>query len=344
LARAAGILFGFAAAMVAGDYALSRVHLPRVEGSTNEILWKWELYAAADPPPDVVILGSSYELFGVAPDVIERHARDRGTPVRVLNLAATASNLVGEYLLARRIVESGRVPRVVYLGITPKAVEDDRYTWSRGGIRAFGELRDLPLVCAAGSRAAEEAVPAALFRSYHQWSDARLIAERLMIGAALRPASKVREHAHGWAEWTGPAAASAPPLSPSGLPDGSPDADSAGESVNAEAARRLVSLLRGAGVEVYFVELPHSSRSPADEDPARNASYRRFRDALASDTGAAVLRPPVGLLADGDYFDEAHLNASGACKVSAWLGGELSRSQIAKAAPAPASLAASVWD
>lgn len=335
--HAAWLILGFAATLVAGDVVLSRARLPRVEGSTNELLWKWELFAEARPTPDVVILGSSYELFGVAPAAVERGAAAAGSPVRVVNLAATASSLVSEYLLARRMVEGGRLPRIVYVGITPKAIEDDRYTWHRGGVRAFAEARDLPLASRTGGRTLTETLSAAAFRSYHQWHDARLIAERLMIGAPLRPAGRLREHADGWAEWAGPRmTAAAPgasdvagpvePVPPAGGAPGQPGGGGATScDANALAARRLVALLRESGVEVRFIELPHGSRSPAAENPAANRDYQAFRDALESETGAPVLRPPAGLLTDADYFDDAHLTAAGAQRLSVWLGADVAR-------------------
>ncbi len=321
------LLAGFVSTFLAGDYVLSMVRLPHVDGSTNQIRWKWDLLADIDRVPDVVFMGCSFELCGIAPGVVEASTtRMTGEPVRSLNLAASASSHVTEYLLARRMVESGRLPRIAYIGVTPSAADVSLYTWLRGGLRAFGELRDIPLASRGDARLLAETATASAFRSYHQWNDVRIIAKRLVIGAPILSPTELRVDDQGWAEWLGPMADRVDSPADHDAPRDVRLRDPARiriDNINGIAARRMIDMLRREGVEIRLIELPITSAADPTANPRYNLSYQEFLRDLVSETGAIVVRPPDGLLSDDDYFDHDHLGPGGAAKLSQWLAGDV---------------------
>ena len=319
---------GFVVVFAAGDRLLHRVRLPRVYGSTNGSLWKWEMYAQAQPPPDVVFLGSSYGLCGISPTAVDDRVRElTGTATTSLNLCAAATSVYTQYLLVRRIVECERVPALLYLEVTPEGTVAGAYHWLANGIRALGDVRDLPVAASVNGPLFAEGLRTVMFSSYRQWGDCRLIAQRLMIGAALQPKEKLQHDDRGWAKWIG---GTRPTESDTaGLP---PTSQGEGEDVfatfeehkpNLRALRDAVKMLRDAGVTVRLLELPLRSTAPANIHPQKNPAYREFLQEAVSDLNVPVVRPPVGLLSDADFFDKGHLTAVGALKFSRWLANDV---------------------
>ncbi|MDO8629588.1 MAG: hypothetical protein Q7R41_03785, partial [Phycisphaerales bacterium] len=139
-------LLGFASTFLLGDQILARLRLPYVYGTRNLSRSAWELFDRSPGPFDVVYLGCSYEWYGISPRAVDAEvARLGGMEVRSLNLSSSVASMVTNYLLARRIAESGRLPKLIYLDISPVATDVSQRNWLRHGLRALGEVRDLPI-------------------------------------------------------------------------------------------------------------------------------------------------------------------------------------------------------
>jgi hypothetical protein len=211
------------------------------------------------------------------------------------------------------MVESGKLPKLVYLGIGTSSATVALYPWLRPGLRAFGDARDLPLVSRCDPKLLSDALPAALFRSYYQWNDCRLIAERMAIGAPLIPPTKLIEDERGWAHWVGDPLHPRPndvlPMHP---------AVSQADNPNIPALHRALTALRQAGVPVVLLEMPLPSIAPPHMS-LDNPAYRDFLEVVSETVEAPIIRPPEGYITDDDFFDHVHLTVAGAEKYSRWL-------------------------
>ncbi|MHC5108306.1 MAG: hypothetical protein ACYTHJ_00335 [Planctomycetota bacterium] len=314
------MLIGFVGTVFALDLALARIEAPEIYGSTNRALWKWRLIENHPDVPEVVVLGCSYEVHGINPSVVDDTvASDSAATIETLNLASSASSLLTEYLMVRRLLESDKRPSIAYLGITPNAVDAWLHSWMTNGLRALGDVRDLPFALRGGSHLMAEAVPASLFQSYSLWHDTRLVTERVLLAAPIMPASDIRRYDNGWAEWTGGHVATPVADSDDTIRQDAMRLRMSPDNINGIAIRRAITMLRARGVAVKMIELPLSSHAPAYADPKRNEYYHRFVARLVADTGVEILRPPPGLIADDDFWDDVHLTSNGARKVSQWL-------------------------
>lgn len=315
---------GFFFTILVGDLLISIVSTGQIYGSRNYSAWKWQLLENSESSPDIVILGSSYEAYGVKPSTIkqslEAGLRD---PVGILNLSSSASSLLTQNIFVRRMLDEGYRPDVVYLGVTPNAVDTWMRSWLQNGLTALGGLHALPMVCVHDPSLLQYALPAALFRSYHRWHETSLLTRRLILGAPLNPPSDEHRYADGWAEWRGKTHSEVVTAETgNGGIAGGDDRMALRMSpanINGVALRDSISALRRAGVAVRLLELPHASYAPAYASPGRNRYYRRFVEVISREMAVDVLRPPAGLLDDDDYWDGVHLAATGAESVSRWL-------------------------
>ena len=316
------IAAGFLTVLVLGDRILARIDWPYIYGTRNTCRLKWDLYKRSTDAPTVVFLGCSYEWYGINPQVVDSEAsRLTGAHITSLNLSSSAANMVTNHLIARRMAESGRLPEIVYLAISPDATDVVRTGWLQTGLRALGEARDLPMAAAVGDVAFFETLRSAAFRSYCWWDDVRIAAGRLVLGAPINPTMKMRLDDSGWMEWIGgkrELPASAPAFGDAPPHEGSWSALRVANP-NGAALRRTIEILAGANVSVRLLEMPMSTVAPPwvrhDGDPA----YREFIRAATAGLEAVVLRPPQNLVRDADFFDPVHLNTDGANKVSRWL-------------------------
>lgn len=326
--RAIGMFTGFILILLAGDAILSRIPWPDLYGSRNLSQATWERFARSPESFDVLYLGCSYEWYGINPRVVDAEvARLGGPPLKSLNLSSSAASIVTNYLLTRRVVESGRLPRVVYLDISPNATDVAQRNWVRHGLRSLGELRDLPLAASLGSDVFLETLLCATFRSYGRWDDAGIAAGRAVLAAPINPKLKMRFDDRGWAEWVGgeralklrtEMTAITPPIGRH-QPTGGPD-------VNAVALRRTVELLTAAGVEVRLLEMPMSSVAAPWDRHNGNEAYRDWIRTATAGLHVTTVRTPEGLIVDSDFFDPVHMNARGAAKCSSWLAEDVARS------------------
>ncbi len=313
---------GFVMVFMVGDRVLDRVRLPHVEDSSNEARWKWELYQRTEPRPDVVFIGCSFGLCGISPTAVDDRVRAlTGETIHSLNLCATAASVNTEYLLVRHMVKSGRLPDVVYLGVSPVATVAVPHSWLESGLRALGGMSDLPVAASLNRVLLSETLGATLFASYRQWKDCRLIARRIVCGASLHPKSKLQQDHRGWAKWVGGVRRTGDKVAdrkPGTLND---DVFSTfGEcNPNPKALRDSVRLLREAGVIVRLLEMPHKSTNRPATNPRKNPVYRAFIDRAVSDLDIPLVQPDGDLVADSDFFDPWHLDAGGAQKLSYWL-------------------------
>jgi len=337
LRQPAWIALGFFIALVAGDRLLARVKLPRVYGSTNECRWKCELYESAPRTPDVVFIGSSYEFYGVRPDIIDAEAGALlGREVFSLNLASSAASLLTESLTVRRMLAAGRAPQVAYLGVSPRGAATTRREWLVWGMRGLGDARDLPLTVVADGDMLWESLRMAAFRSNFQFQDVRLMTLNVLVGAPLVPVMKTEHDNRGWARWIGgdrrdlPAWDVTRGLSAMGV-DG---AALAADNINGRALRRAVDDLRRAGVVVRLLEMPVAGSAAPPGMDSQQSAYAAFLDALTRETGLDVLRPPPGLVPDEHFFDHLHLGPDGAALLSRWLAVDVARTLGASSRPA----------
>ncbi len=336
-----GLVAGFALTFVVGDRLLDLARLPHVEESSNGVRWKWELYERSDPRPTVAFLGSSYGMFAINPYAVDEQAAALcGERPRSLNLCASAASAYTMYLLARRMVESGRLPELVYIEVSPESTVAVAHSWMESGLRALGDARDIPVAAAVNRRLLGEAFCATLFASYRQWKDCRLVAKLVLRGAPLRPVSKFRPDDNGWVEWVGKRQPARDRFAIQ--PNGVDFATFAGCNPNGDALENAVRLLRGAGVTVRFVEMPRHSNTPPAYHPQKNGVYRAFIDRAADELNVPLVRPADDVVADGDFFDHGHVNATGSEKVSRWLARDVAETMVAlEHARSPTRIAAS---
>ncbi len=329
------MVVGFVVVFVVGDRVLDCVRLPHILDSSNGVRWKWELYERADPQPHVVFIGSSLGLFGISPAAVDGEVRALcGKEPHSLNLCTSAASVYTQYMLARRIVESGQLPDIVYLEVSPVSTVAVPHSWLESGLRALGDSRDLPVAASVDDVLLRETLGSTFFASYRQWKDCRLIARTVLRGAAVHPTSRLRRDGRGWAEWTSSNQAYArnsPKLTPD-QPYGGELATFAGCNPNPKALRNVVRLLREAGVSVRLMELPHRSTALPASHPHKNDVYRAFIDRAVGELGVSVLRAPRNLVTDDDFFDYCHLNARGAARLSRWLAGDVAATLVARGA------------
>jgi hypothetical protein len=326
LRQAALIALGFVIALVAGDRLLARVKLPRVYGSTNECRWKCDLYDAVPQPPDVVFIGSSYEFYGISPRVVDAEAgRLLGREVTSFNLASSAASLLTESFTVRRMLESGRVPQVAYLGVSPRGASTTRREWLTWGMRGLGDARDLPLTLTVDSEMLWEVFRMTAFRSNFQFHDMRLITQYTLMGAPFVPDMKTEHDDRGWARWIGGDKRDLPAwdIVRSRHTSGVDGPAYAPDNINGRAIRRAIADLQEAGIIVRMLEMPTASSSAPPDSDTQRADYEAFLQALSADTGLVILRTPRNLVPDERFFDHLHLDPEGAEVFSRWLAADV---------------------
>jgi len=323
--RVIGMLAGFVLALIAGDAILSRIPWPDLYGSRNLSHATWERFAHSSDSFDVLYLGCSYEWYGINPRVVDAEvARLDGRPIKSLNLSSSAASMVTNYLIARRVVESGRLPRLVYLDISPDATDVTQSNWIRHGLRSLGEARDLPIAAAVGSDVFLETLLCATFRSYGRWDDAGIATGRAVLAAPMNPKLKMRFDDRGWAEWIGGERELRQPPGPPAIPHPGSRSGTIDElDVNAVALRRTIELFTAAGVEVRFLEMPMSSVAAPWDRHNGNEAYRDWIRTSTVDLDVSTVRVPEGFIADSDFFDPVHLNSRGATTFSSWLAKDI---------------------
>ncbi len=316
------IALGFMAAFVVGDWTVGWVQVSDPYMGRNIIRGKLALYETEVQTPDVVFLGTSHEWCGIDPATVDETALDAGgRPVRSLNLATSAASTVTIFLLARRIVESERHPKLVYLGVSPAVADSNKTDTMLYGLRALGEFRDLPLAWACESDLFWDTLATSLLGSYHQWDDIRTFARRVAMGAPTSPRSKITYTQRGWARWDDDISG-LPRLAPPEVDDETLARMASGFSRRgplAEALKQTVELLQSAGIEVRLLEIPVTSIAAPWSRPETNAPYLAMVERIAYVTRTQVVRLPSGFLEDADFFDPVHLHADGARKLSKWL-------------------------
>jgi len=327
---AVSMTVGFLVAFLAMDFALAQIPLPRIYTSRNIARWKWELYERAPVPPEVVFLGCSYEWYGISPMAMHEVSVGAGNAeVHGLNLASWAAGAFTQYLTARHVVESGRTPRLAYMGVNPASMDGSRREWLIQGIRALGDPRDLSLAWKASPEVFLEGLRTAMFRSYRKWDDVRILVNRLLLAAPLNQTPKLNDHDNGWAEWIGG------DLYQKSVNEMKIDAqqrhalaevagDYRDDGVNALALRNAVVILRKHGVSVRFLEMPLAPGGSSMDDPRSNVAYRIMIDRLADELRVPIVRPPADLVTPADFFDPGHMNARGATRFSRWLANDVS--------------------
>lgn len=325
--RALFMATGFVLVFFAGDAILSKVHWPSLYGSRNLSRATWERFDRSSDSFEVVYLGCSYEWYGINPRVVDVEvARLGGRRINSLNLSSSAASVVTNYLLARRVVESGRLPKLVYLDISPDATDVSQHHWLRHGLRSLGEARDLPIAASVGSDAFLETLLCSMFRSYSRWDDAGIAVGRAVLAAPLHPKLKMRFDDRGWAEWIGGERELRQPPGPPAIPHpGSGLGTSPKLDANAVALRRTVELFTAAGVEVRLLEMPMASVAAPWDRHDGNEAYRNWIRTAAASLDVSTVRPPEGLMVDSDFFDPVHLNSRGAVKFSTWLAQDVVR-------------------
>lgn len=321
--RFATFLLALALTFIVGDMFLARIPFPQVYGSTNEIGWKWNLLQDAPRTPDVLILGSSFEAYGVSPRVIDRAiAEESGLANFSLNTSASASSAYTQRLFIERMLTAEIHPRIVYLGVTPHAVDHARESWMTNGLYSLGNWKHLSDARQISAEAARITVFTGLFDSFHRWNDCRLMVQRFLLGAPVNPKRDWQEDERGWLAWQG---SSRKRRNVSTFGPGAEEQSRLNEryrpnTLNSQSLKASIQDLRGAGVDVRLLELPHSSYASWTADPGRNEPYQELIETIAAEASVPVVRPPAGLLTDEDYFDAGHLAPVGAQKVSRWLG------------------------
>ncbi len=337
--RVTQFLAGFILLFFAGDWAIAKLRLPHLIGSTNIARRKWEMLRDQGVAPNVVILGSSFEEFGVNPTVLSEAAAEQfGREVTSMNLAAPASSLNTQYLVVRKLLEGSARPELVYMGITPYAADSGRERWIRNGLTALADHRDLCDCWPMDWSMFCETLTASMFRSYFQWNDLRLIVRNVVLATPWGDDLATAPSALGWREQSGklraqrttPRGAGTERTSERYFAPAPWRFDS--NNINGRRVRDAIAALRLNGVTVRLLELPHASISLIESDPRKNLYYRAFVDALVAETGVALVCPPEGLLVDEDYVDAGHLLPSGAAKLSRWLASDVTKALTARGA------------
>jgi hypothetical protein len=318
---------GLVCTFIVGDVLLARLRLPPVSGSRNECRRKWERLAGSATIPDVAFLGCSFEWCGIRPATIDREvARQTGRSITSVNLAAAQASLVTQFLVVRRMIDSDRLPGLVYLGVSPIAADDGEYDWLAAGLTALGDRRDLPLSASVGPRLFLDTLARSLFTGVHQWSDCRQIARRSAIGARLEADAVGGRDERGWR---------ALPVKPAGGRTLAPHPRSRFgatasairfDNANGRSLRRAIALLRSRGVVVRLIEMPLASTISPEHDPGKNEAYQRFLAQIVADTAVVVVRVGRDFVSDADFVDGGHLHRDGAEKLSRWLAGDVARS------------------
>lgn len=312
---------GFAAAIFMGDYALSQIRVPVEYGSTNECLIKMDLYHKTEPVADIIFLGSSYCEYGINAADIDCYVESlTGDHITSLNLCTSAASMHTQYLMIRRIIESGRHPKTVYLESIPRGTVGNEYSWLRSGLRAMGDYRDIPTTFIVNTDFIQQGLLAAMFRSYPKWLDVQLATKRVITGAPFHRAFKTTYDHRGWAQRTEifhNTATITHELCEQYKK--SYFAENAYRKVNAQALRKTVALLRQNDIEVKLLEMPIHPQACDFLHAGKNAEYQSFVNPLVIELDLELVSSDSMLVNERDFFDLEHLNATKSDKLTRWL-------------------------
>jgi hypothetical protein len=339
-----GLGLGFFAVLGGGDFVLSRAAFPHLEGSTDAIRWKRELHESLDPPPDVLFTGCSYELAAIRPAVIDEYVSARtGERLTSINTAASCTSALSAALLVRRVIESDRPPRIVYLGISERNTDAGYDKWMEFGVRALATPADWPLTWRCDAALFAESVASGVFDSYHRWRECRRVATQVFQGAPVVVAADPVIADRGWERFD--------------LHDAAPGRDDPEYraniadwfsrqpghyrpgNANDHALRDTIALLRERGITVKLIEMPLTDEVRAMFREDVRTGYESFVRRLTRDTGVALIRAPNGVIDIEDFDDLEHLFPDGADKFSRWLARDVARTWLETGGPEPQSVA-----
>jgi hypothetical protein len=326
-------LSGFIAILFLGDFVLSVVPFPHLEGGTNETRWKFELLEGIRPAPDVLFIGCSYEQNGIMPTVVDARVGEMlGRPITSANLSASCTSALTASLMARRVVESDRRPRVIYLGVCPRNTDAGYARWMEYGLRAFSRPGDWPLTWTCEPSLFAESVLAGTFRSYHRWRECRRAAEAFFQGAPIEVYEDTYLSDRGWEKFD---VKEVRPIRDdsayqAGLADyfsRQPGYFDTGNP-NERALRQIIAELRSVGVVPKLIEMPLTETARGMFRREVRDGYRRMVHRLVTDTGVSLVRVPEGFMCADDFQDLEHLFPAGAAKFSHWLADDVASSLV----------------
>lgn len=119
MTRRITIALGFLATLLAVDFAVRRSDDQLAIYEMDRIARKQAVLESLDPPPGVVIFGSSRTAYAMAPEEFER-----ATGLPAFNFGIPASKVFEWRLIVRNAVQSVR-PRMIVLGVNASAIRSD---------------------------------------------------------------------------------------------------------------------------------------------------------------------------------------------------------------------------
>jgi len=320
------MIAGFVASIFMADYTLSRIRVPVQYGSTNECLKKLDLYNQTYPVPDVIFLGSSYGEYGINVVDIDCHVESlTGHHITSLNLCTSSASLHTQYLMIRRIIDSGRHPKIVFIESIPRGTVGYEYPWLRSGIKAMGDYRDIPTTLILNFALIKEGLLAAMFRSYPKWLDIQLATKRIISGAPRNPLQKTTYDHRGWAQRIQAFHYTAT-ISPELYEEYKKSyfTEEAYCKVNTEALRKTVALLRQNMIEVKLLEMPIHPHANDFIHPGKNVDYRNFVNQMVIELDLElVILDPI-LINEQDFFDMEHMKTTESYKLTHLLAQNIS--------------------
>ncbi len=325
-----GLCAGFIGALALGDFVLSRGTFPHLEGSTDAIKWKQQLYESLDPPPDVLFTGCSYELAAIRPAVVDESVAARtGERLTSINTAASCTSALSGALLVRRVIEGAHPPRIVYLGISERNTDAGYDKWMEFGVRALATSADWSLTWRCNGPVFFESLAAGVFDSYHRWRECRRVATQVFQGAPVVVVADPVIEDRGWARFD--------------LLEAAPDrkdleyraniadwfsrqpANYRAGNANDHALRDTIALLRERGIVVKLIEMPLTDDVRRMFREEVRSGYEAMVTRLVRDTGVELIRAPQGIIDLEDFDDLEHLFPRGADKFSRWLAQDVAR-------------------
>lgn len=277
---------------------------------------------SAEANPEVIFLGSSRFLGGVAADEVARCSGRR--PGSVLNAAVTAGDVIAADLMLDRLVERGARPRLVVIEVSPDTLNHRTY-WLRYHITRQLTWADVPRYAGdiieigdVGTLLLSRMVPLYYFR-HHMVPPGTAVAERpkpLQLGPA-------GDHP--------PAPA---PLTPEQLAVSKQGASHAlmmledfhTGGLTGEALERVLQRCDAIGARVLLVGVPVTSACRSTYTPEIDAAYRDLLAGVVRKHGCRFV-DYRDRLPDSLFIDVHHLSVEGGRHFSRLLAPEVAVSE-----------------
>lgn len=328
------IAFGFLLTLAAVDFAVRSGDAALDSYNMDRIARKLAVLESRDPPPSIVIFGSSRTAYAMVPEEFER-----ATGLPAFNFGIPASKVVEWRLIARQALERVR-PRLIVLGVNASAIRADyRPTYAAWSLFEMSDFLEYTLANGWSNRIAADFLEHKLMQAWPTYArnhELKFWVQEQLAAAFPKHAQQAWERRELVAEPCPPDGFDHPWLFQKKLQNLQQQIDAMGDENVAKASTpdfvadgttmmefdRLLVDLTANRVPVVVCYIPNSPRTEARWLAIEPRMKRAIADACNRHGAVFVDATPTDRRRqNGEYVDECHAGLALAREISRHAAG-----------------------